>query len=63
MVPGLDALTVDLANDVVPAERLTIANPDPRRTYRVEDTPPDLAGLLVAGLDRIIDGTDKADGK
>jgi len=44
-------------------ERLKAGNPDPRRTYRVEETPPELASLLVAGLDRIIDGTDEPDGK
>jgi len=42
-------------------ERLKAANPDPRRAYRVEETPPDLAGLLIAGLDRIIDRADEPD--
>jgi len=42
-------------------ERLKAANPDPRRAYRVEETPPDLAGLLIAGLDRIIDRADETD--
>jgi len=42
-------------------ERLKAANPDPRRAYRVEETPPDLAGLLIAGLDRIIDRADDPD--
>ena len=44
-------------------ERLKAANPDPRRAYRADETPPELAGLFVAGLDRIIDGTDEADGR
>jgi hypothetical protein len=43
-------------------ERLKAGNPDPRRVYRVEETPPDLAGKLGAGLDRII-GTDQQDRK
>jgi len=42
-------------------ERLKAANRDPRRAYRVEETPPDLAGLLIAGLDRIIDRADEPD--
>jgi hypothetical protein len=44
-------------------ERLNAANPDPRRAYRTEETPPELARLIVAGLDRIIDGNDEGDGK
>jgi prevent-host-death family protein len=36
--------------------RLTGRNP--RKAYRVDNTPPELAGLLVAGLDRIIDAQD-----
>jgi hypothetical protein len=44
-------------------ERLKAANPDPRRTYRVEDTPPELADVIVAGLDRIIAGSDESNGK
>ena len=44
-------------------ERLKGANPDPRRAYRADETPPELVGLFVAGLDRIIDRTDEADGK
>jgi hypothetical protein len=44
-------------------ERLRAANPDPRRAYRVEETPPELAGLIVGGLDRIIGGQDEPDDK
>jgi hypothetical protein len=44
-------------------ERLKGANPDPRRAYRTDETPAELAGLVIAGLDRIIDGTDEPDGK
>ena len=44
-------------------ERLRAGNPDPRRAYRADETPTELADLLVAGLDRIIDGTDEPDGK
>jgi hypothetical protein len=44
-------------------ERRTAANPDPRRAYRIEETPPELAKMIAAGLDRIIDGADDADGK
>ena len=29
-------------------------NPDPRKAYRVEETPTELAAKLVEGLDRII---------
>lgn len=42
-------------------ERLTGGNPDPRKAYRVEETPPELAGLLADGLDRIIAGEDDGD--
>jgi prevent-host-death family protein len=35
-------------------ERLRSAG-DPRRAYRVEETPRELADLLAAGLDEIID--------
>jgi len=28
---------------------------DPRKVYRVEDTPPELARILIAALDAIID--------
>lgn len=27
---------------------------DPRKAYRVEETPPELAELLIAALDRIL---------
>jgi hypothetical protein len=40
-------------------ERLRGVNPDPRRAYRVDETPPELADLIVDGLDRIIDGRDE----
>ena len=43
-------------------ERLKTASPDPRKAYRAEETPPDLAGLLADGLDRLIAGEDEADG-
>jgi PHD/YefM family antitoxin component YafN of YafNO toxin-antitoxin module len=32
---------------------------DPRKVYRVEETPPELAEIFMAGLDRIIN--DKSD--
>jgi PHD/YefM family antitoxin component YafN of YafNO toxin-antitoxin module len=35
-----------------------LRNPDPRRAYRVEDTPPELAKLIADGLQKIIDGDD-----
>jgi hypothetical protein len=35
-------------------ERLGAAH-DPRRVYRVEETPPELAVILVAALDCLID--------
>jgi hypothetical protein len=44
-------------------ERLKATNPDPRRAYRVEDTPPELAGVIAAGLDHIIAGADEVDDK
>ena len=43
-------------------ERLKDGNPDPRKAYRMEETPPELAGLLADGLDRIIAGDDSDDG-
>jgi hypothetical protein len=39
-------------------ERLRNPHPDPRRAYRVEDTPPELAKLIADGLQKIIDGDD-----
>jgi PHD/YefM family antitoxin component YafN of YafNO toxin-antitoxin module len=44
-------------------ERLRTGNPDPRKAYRVDETPPALATLLAEGLDRIIDGEDGTDGQ
>jgi hypothetical protein len=44
-------------------ERLQAANPDPRRAYQVEETPPKLANLIVGGLDRIIEAADEPDGE
>ncbi len=42
-------------------ERLKAGSPDPRRAYAADETPADLAEILVQGLDRIIasepDGT------
>jgi prevent-host-death family protein len=37
-------------------ERLKTANPDSRKAWRVEETPSELANLLIGGLDRIIEG-------
>jgi PHD/YefM family antitoxin component YafN of YafNO toxin-antitoxin module len=34
------------------------SNPDPRRAYRTAETPPELATLLLEGLDRIAEGRD-----
>ncbi len=42
-------------------EKLLKANPDPRRVYRTRETPPDLAKILLEGLDRIADGRDEPD--
>ncbi len=36
------------------SERLGAAH-DPRRAYRVEETPPELASILIPALDRLID--------
>jgi len=36
------------------SERLGRAD-DPRRAYRVEETPPELAKILIPALDRLID--------
>ena len=43
-------------------ERLKTANADPRKVYRVEETPDDLAELLAKGLDGIINGEDEPNG-
>jgi hypothetical protein len=43
-------------------KRVRAGKPDPRRAYRVEETPPELASLIVAALDRIIAGSDETDG-
>jgi PHD/YefM family antitoxin component YafN of YafNO toxin-antitoxin module len=43
-------------------ERLKTANPDPRKAYRIEETPPEIAGLLADGLDRLIADDDESDG-
>jgi len=37
------------------------ADHDPRRAYRVEQTPPELAEIIVAALDRIIDDKTSTD--
>jgi prevent-host-death family protein len=42
-------------------ERLQAAGTDPRKAYRVEETPRELADLLVAGLDRIVTDKTEAD--
>jgi PHD/YefM family antitoxin component YafN of YafNO toxin-antitoxin module len=39
-------------------DRLQNANPDPRKAYRIEETPPELAKLISEGLQNIIDGND-----
>jgi hypothetical protein len=44
-------------------ERLQAASRDPRPASGVEQTPDALVGLIVAGLERIIDGTDQPDDK
>jgi len=36
-------------------ERLQASNPDPRRAYLVEETPPELAKLISEGLRKIIE--------
>jgi hypothetical protein len=43
-------------------ERLKTINPDPRKAYLTEETPPELATLIVDGLDRIIADNDGLDG-
>jgi prevent-host-death family protein len=42
-------------------ERLQAAGSDPRNAYRVEETPRELADLLITGLDRIVDDKSGAD--
>jgi hypothetical protein len=39
-------------------ERLKLAASDPRKAFRVQDTPPEMASLFLGGLDRIISGED-----
>jgi hypothetical protein len=39
-----------------------LSNPDPRRAYRIEETPVELARLILAGLDRIISDAAEPDG-
>ena len=41
-------------------ERLKANHPDPRQAYRTEETPAELAEILIAGLDRIVEDADKA---
>jgi len=43
-------------------ERVKSATAVSRRVYRVEETPPELAALLSAGLGRLIDGKDEVGG-
>jgi PHD/YefM family antitoxin component YafN of YafNO toxin-antitoxin module len=43
-------------------ERLKAINPDPRRVYRIDETPPELASLIADSLDKIIVGEDGLDG-
>jgi prevent-host-death family protein len=42
-------------------ERLRAGHADPRKAYRVEETPRELADLLAMGLDRIVDVKGGAD--
>jgi hypothetical protein len=44
-------------------ERLKAASPNPRPADGVYETPDPLVGLIAAGPDRIIDGTDQPDDK
>lgn len=37
-------------------ERLRMTHPDPRKAYRADETPPEMAGLLADGLERLIEG-------
>jgi len=43
-------------------ERLKTANPDPRKAWRVDETPPELASLLAGGLDKIMEGENEPEG-
>jgi hypothetical protein len=45
------------------SERPKGAKPDPRRAYRAGETPAELAELLIAELDRLIEGAHEADGE
>ncbi|HEY3889817.1 MAG TPA: type II toxin-antitoxin system prevent-host-death family antitoxin [Caulobacteraceae bacterium] len=42
--------------------RLAKAPVDPRRVYRTEETPPELARMLVAAIDEAIAEIDSSDG-
>jgi hypothetical protein len=42
-------------------KRLKVGARDPRRAYRVEDTPPELLKLLAAGPDDILASRDEDD--
>ncbi|MBV8977254.1 MAG: type II toxin-antitoxin system prevent-host-death family antitoxin [Alphaproteobacteria bacterium] len=42
-------------------EKLQGGNPDPRRAYRIEETPPELAKLIAKGLDKITGSKDTTD--
>jgi prevent-host-death family protein len=44
-------------------DRLRAALSDPRKAFRVADTPPELARPLIDGLDAILAGEDEADGE
>ncbi|MBV9989709.1 MAG: type II toxin-antitoxin system Phd/YefM family antitoxin [Alphaproteobacteria bacterium] len=39
-------------------EKLQHGSPDPRRAYRIEETPPELARMIEDGLQKILDGDD-----
>jgi prevent-host-death family protein len=43
-------------------ERMRAPGADPRKAYRAEETPPELARMLADGLDRLIDGETAPDG-
>jgi prevent-host-death family protein len=42
--------------------RLSKTPIDPRRVYRADETPPDLAGMMVAAIDDAITRIDSSDG-